>query len=380
MEEYTELTTRLVALAKDLILFPSTISRPDDRERCFQFIKNHVDAVEHVRTTEYRSSGFPSLLALPNDVDEPVILLCGHLDVVQHAGTEKYIGTVIDGRLEGVGAGDMKGALAVLLELFRDLHHRYTDLSLGLAVTSDEEVGGENGLGYLVDELGCRSGIALIPDGGSLNEITVEEKGVLHLEVNCQGCQGRSSHAARPWLSDNPLETLLARLARLRSHFDALVTGGDHWYPTCAITGVETPNESINRVPESARAILDVRFPAPRTAKSLLEEIRTVLGDGVDVRHLISAAPTYLSPDSLFVRIAEEVTGRPVTLVKEPAGSDARFLCRHGIPVILSRPLTGNLHGEDEWIDIGSMVLYYRICERYVTEKLLKGESPPGGS
>ena len=37
---------------------------------------------------------------------------------------------------------------------------------------------------------------------------------------------------------------------------------------------------------------------------------------------------------------------------------------------MLSRPLVGELHAVDEWIDIGSMVTYYQICERYIVEKL----------
>ena len=32
-----------------------------------------------------------------------------------------------------------------------------------------------------------------------------------------------------------------------------------------------------------------------------------------------------------------------------------------------------NLHSVDEWIDIETMVTFYRICERYVARKLLEG-------
>lgn len=36
----------------------------------------------------------------------------------------------------------------------------------------------------------------------------------------------------------------------------------------------------------------------------------------------------------------------------------------------MSRPLVGNLHAPDEWIDIDSMVTYYRVCEAYLAERL----------
>jgi len=55
---------------------------------------------------------------------------------------------------------------------------------------------------------------------------------------------------------------------------------------------------------------------------------------------------------------------------RECGGSDARFLCRHDIPVLMSRPLVGNLHAADEWIDIASMVQFHRIIARYLEERL----------
>ena len=44
-------------------------------------------------------------------------------------------------------------------ELFRELVRRHPGLPLGVAITSDEERGGENGVRYLVDE---RAGIRQI--------------------------------------------------------------------------------------------------------------------------------------------------------------------------------------------------------------------------
>jgi succinyl-diaminopimelate desuccinylase len=45
------------------------------------------------------------------------------------------------------------------------------------------------------------------------------------------------------------------------------------------------------------------------------------------------------------------------------------FLAAEGIPVLLSRPAVGNLHGEDGWIDIESMLDYFKICRKYVVQR-----------
>jgi len=70
--------------------------------------------------------------------------------------------------------------------------------------------------------------------------------------------------------------------------------------------------------------------------------------------------------------VVERMTGEPVRQVRESGGSDARFVCRHGIPVLMARPEVGNLHGEDEWIDVASMVAFYHVCERYLERRLIK--------
>ncbi len=363
------LSDRLVALTRDLVIIPSSASRPHERERCFQFVHNHIDAIEGIDLIEHRCNGYPSLVALPAGVSRPDVLLCAHLDVVGLPEEANYRSRLADGRIYGPGAGDMKGQLTILLELFHDFHHRHPGVSLGMAVTSDEEIGGAHGVGYLFGRIGLRCGVALIPDGGSLDEITVEEKGILQLRLIARG---HASHAARPWLVGNPLEALVAAFGRLRAHFDTLANDtDDHWYPTCALTVVTTENQTINRIPSGADALLDIRFPRPHTMASMLELVRQVVGHGIEVELLIGDDPTHLDPDPAFLEAAAATIGRPVQRIRESGGSDARFICRHGIPVLMSRPEVGNLHAEDEWIDVASMLAFYRTCERYLESRLL---------
>lgn len=315
------------------------------------------------------------MVALPRGVENPEILFCGHLDVIEHPELAQYTSWMEDGRIYGPGAGDMKGAVAIMLELFRSMQRRHPGISSGLAITSDEEKGGEKGVRYLVEEEGLRCGQAIIPDGGSLNEMTIEEKGILHLRVVSHG---QAAHAARPWLGRNAVERLIDGLRNVKRYFEELkpvdygADGGprDHWFPTCSLTVVRTGNETVNRIPAEAEAVLDVRFTAPDDVATMLAKIEDLLGEDLKVEPIVCADPTLLAPDELFQEITTEITGEPVSLVKASGGSDARFLRKHGIAINLSRPLVGDLHAEKEWIDVASMVTYYRICEEYVRRKL----------
>jgi succinyl-diaminopimelate desuccinylase len=159
---------------------------------------------------------------------------------------------------------------------------------------------------------------------------------------------------------------------RVCDHFEALKAPGqhDHWYPTCVPTILNTPNQTINCIPGEATACLDLRFPPPHTRESLLATIRELAGPEITVASVMGAESTQLSPDPLYLQVTEELTGEAVRLVRASGGSDARFIAQFDIPVVLSRPLVGNLHGLDEWIDIESMGLYYQICEEFILRRL----------
>jgi len=367
-----ELRQRLVSLTRDLVLIPSTRDRPHDIMRAVEFVINHVEGTPGLRISRYEDAGIPSLVIRPVGIDHPEVLLCAHLDVVPAAIGHEYRSEILDGRIVGPGAGDMKGELAILLEVFRSLHNLQPGLSLGLVVTSDEEQGGAHGMRFLFETKGLRCGTAILPDSGSLNTVTVEEKGILHLRIRAAGVSG---HASRPWLADNPVDRLLETLQELRTCFERLADGSDHWHPTLAITSIRTPDQVANRISEFAEAICDIRFPAPYTSAAVLTMIASHVGASVHVEPSIIAEPVDLSPDPLYLQVSEEITGEPVQLIREDGGSDARFLCKHGIAVIMSRPLVGDIHSEREWIDMASMETLYHIYCRYLEMKLVEQAS-----
>jgi succinyl-diaminopimelate desuccinylase len=359
----------MVTLTRDLVEIPSTESQPDERRRAFRMCRNHLEAIPGLDFHEGESEGYESLVALPRGLREPAIMLVAHLDVIDHPDETVFRTGVCEGRIVGPGAGDMKGQCAILLQLFVDLQRRHPGLPVGIALTSDEERGGENGVGWLFGEAGWRCGIAIVPDGGSMNDITVAEKGILHLRLRSQG---RESHAARPWLVSNALVEMNRALTALDGHFSGLADPAcdSHWYPTCVPTILRTRNETINCIPGEVEAYLDVRFPPPDTVATTLNKVRKLAGPAVEVEMLVGAESSHLAPDPLFLEVTRELTGQPVREVRASGGSDARFIAACGIPVILARPKVGNLHGVDEWIDIDSMGCFYRICRTYMERKL----------
>jgi succinyl-diaminopimelate desuccinylase len=363
------LRKRLVELTRDLILIPSVRERPEEIERCMEFVINHAELPQSVTAHRFHEHGVPSTVFLPHGIAAPEVMLLAHLDVVARPDDAAYRSTVRDGRIYGPGSGDMKGELAILLEIFRAFHERCPGISLGMAVTSDEEKGGDYGTRFLFEKAGIRCGVAIVPDSGSLNEIAVEEKGIVHVKITARGSAG---HASRPWLANNPLERMIFALQNMQTYFTSLKSGDDHWHPTCAITVLQTENRVSNRIPSFAEAICDIRFPAPFSSSEMVAQAKQFMDGEMECQVVTTAEPVRVSPDPLFLAATEKVTGKPARLIREHGGSDARYISQYGIPVIMSRPFVGNLHAEDEWIDIASMETLYRIYEHYLTAKLIE--------
>ena len=104
----TELASRLAARTLELIDVPS---------------ESHSEAelaahVGRVRATAGRKSwtwAIPACARLPARETRPRVLLAGHLDTVPAQGN--IPGHVDSNRVYGLGASDMQGALAVMIEL-----------------------------------------------------------------------------------------------------------------------------------------------------------------------------------------------------------------------------------------------------------------------
>jgi succinyl-diaminopimelate desuccinylase len=110
------LRRRLVELTRDLIIIPSTRDRPEDIQRCMEFVINHVELPNELTVRRFNEEGSPSTVILPHNISAPEVLLLAHLDVVARGEGAEYRSLVEDGKIYGPGSGDMKGELAILLE------------------------------------------------------------------------------------------------------------------------------------------------------------------------------------------------------------------------------------------------------------------------
>ena len=156
------------------------------------------------RVEEY--AGRHILYASNRENGTPEIILNSHLDVVP-AEEEQFEPVVRDGKLFARGACDCLGNAVCLARILLDAKQH-----VAAVFSADEETGGET-TKHMVD-LGYKAKHAvMILDSGDPT-IIYEQKGVLVVHLTAKG---RDGHAAYPWNCDNPIDKLMAGVAKFRA-------------------------------------------------------------------------------------------------------------------------------------------------------------------
>jgi succinyl-diaminopimelate desuccinylase len=292
----------------------------------------------------------------------PNFCFAGHTDVVPIGDADAwsidpFAAAVIDGRLHGRGAVDMKAAIACFVAASgRVLAAGEPAGSISLLITNDEEGPAINGTVKVLDWLAeqgealdaCLVGEPTNPE--HLGEmIKIGRRGSLSGHLTVHGTQG---HSAYPHLADNPIPRLMAMLTAING--TPLDDGNDHFQAsTVALTSVDVGNQASNIIPAEATARFNIRFNDQHTGAGLEEWLRCqcdAVGGRYDLDVSVSGESFITPPGPLsdiIVGAVEGVIGRTPELSTTGGTSDARFIKDH-CPVAEFGMAGGSAHKVDE--------------------------------
>ena len=281
------------------------------------------------------------------------LVFAGHLDTVPANGNAapRVVGEV----LWGLGSADMKGGLAVMLDLAAAVPDPAIDVSWVFYVA--EEVAAEhNGLGHLFAER---------PDLVAGDAALLGEPTDAALEVGCQGTMrlevtmlGARAHTARSWMGRNALHRAGRLLAALGEYDERRpVIDGCEFREALQAVFVEG-GVAGNVVPDRAVITLNHRFAPDRTADEARAHVEEVVrpyldeGDTLVMTDVAGAAPPSLDHPLL----AALRTRHNLTVRAKLGWTDVSRFAAAGIPAANFGPGDSTLaHTRDERVERRSL-------------------------
>jgi len=325
----------------------------------------------------------PSVIGRLGDRDRPSLAWNGHLDTVP-AGTADtwsrmpFAGEVVDGRLIGRGAVDMKGAIAAAFGSAAAIRRAGVELggSLAFHLVADEEHAGIHGTKVLW-ERGLLDQDAAIVGEASEMQLGLAERGGAWITATAFGAAAHGSHPERGVNAITSMARLLLRLPEaLPDRTHPLI--GPATVNAALIEGGSAPN----MVPDRCTIEIDRRTlpgegdPAEIIApfERLAEEIAREHPEVRIIFELHEWCDAAEAPsDDRIVRVAREAVAAEVG-DRRPADvgfsgiTDARYyLNEASIPTVILGP--GSLtvaHTADEWVAVDDLVVAARAYARLI--------------
>ena len=294
----------------------------------------------------------------------PQVLLAGHLDTVPAQGNRP--GRISDGIVHGLGASDMKGGCAVMLELARSLAGSALDVSY-LFFPREELPAEESSLPGVFAAypavLDADLAICLEPTN---NDLHLGCLGNLIAELVFHG---ESAHSARPWTGVNAIERAVAGLDRVfpveprTVDFDGL-----RFVEVVSATQIEGGIAS-NVIPERAACLVNYRYApdrSPAEAEARIRELGEAAGaDEITVTGNSGAAPVVAdAPLVRRLRAAGDLAAEP-----KQAWTPVAEFAEAGVDAVNFGPgATAYAHRRDEQVEIAALVRSYEVLHSFLSD------------
>ena len=290
----------------------------------------------------------------------PLVLLAGHVDTVPAQGN--LPGRIEDGAVVGLGASDMKGGVAVMLELADWAVASEPELDLGFLFFTREELPAE--------ESPVPEFLEACPEAREAALVIVLEPTDNELHLGCVGnlsagltFRGTSAHSARPWTGENAIHKAAATLAPLAElepldvEVDGLV-----FREVVSVVAIEG-GIADNVVPDRCLAGLNYRYAPGRTREQAEARVRELAGDA-NVEILGNSPPAHVVLDRPLVTRLREA-GRLAVRPKQAWTPVAQFAEAGLDAVNLGPGATRYAHRVDEQVETAELVRTYDALRKF---------------
>jgi succinyl-diaminopimelate desuccinylase len=322
-----------------------------------------VDYVRHAVSLPLTYSTDEALLFTTGRTGRPFVLLAGHLDTVP--AQDNLPGSIEDGCVVGLGASDMKGGVAVMVELaaWAAAEPGAPSCDLGLLFFVREELPAE--------ESALPRVFAEAPIVRESDLVVVLEPTDNAIHAGCLGnlnatavFRGESAHSARPWQGVNAIDVAVHGLAPvIASEPVEVEVGGLTFVEVLSATRI-AGGIADNVIPDRVEVHLNYRYAPSRTPAEAQERLRGLVGGEVEIAS--NSPPARVATDSELV----ERLRRAGDLAVEPkqAWTPVAEFAAEGLDAVNFGPgATRYAHRRDERVEIAELERTFETLRSFLS-------------
>ena len=373
----------LISLCQDLVQINS--ENPPGNENdliryCEELLFNLNAEVEVVKHSKTRSS----LIARWNGWEKEkkkkkeILFVC-HADTVPAGNLKNWDGgpfsaDMIDGKIYGRGASDMKSGIAAVISALKLLKDTQPKNTITFLLTADEECYGMGVEIFTKPSYKLDPDIIFIPEPTE-NHIAIAEKGTLWLELTTKG---KSGHASKPEQGKNAVLLMTTLLEQLDfSHFLQEEHDLLGRFSAC-VTTIRGGNK-INVIPDSCSATIDIRFLPGQKVEQIITFISSQANkttkdkkfDKIEIKSLLQREAIENAPLDLKIENAIKT----VKKIKEDAivsgvsyFTDAAVLVSHfRAPFFICGPgKVETMHTNNEYVSVNKLIESFEIYQALI--------------
>ena len=364
-------------LLKKLIKIESI--SPNDNG-CFDVIKQQFDGLDFsFEETSYKN--ISNLVITNGDSKNKTFCFLGHTDVVPPGPESEwsvppFSGEIIDNKIYGRGAADMKGGVACFISALKEFLSENKDPSFNIMVllNSNEEGKLENGkVDRVINEMIDKDkfiDFCLIGEPSSSKKvgdvIRIGRRGSLSGNLKVYGIQG---HVAYPKQALNPILGIGKTLEELKNmEWDR---GNENFEPTSfQVSNIKSGTGAENVVPGVLEMTFNFRF-SPESSPDGLKEMFEALLKKSDLKYDLSwtlSALPFLTSKTEFIDIVKssikEINNIDTKIDNGGGTSDGRWVAPMGSEIVELGPLNKTIHQIDEHVDIEDLSTLKEIYKK----------------
>ena len=368
-------------LLKKLIKIESI--SPNDNG-CFDVIKQQFDGLNFA-FEENNYKNISNLIITNGDSKNKTFCFLGHTDVVPPGPESEWTvppfsGEIIDNKIYGRGAADMKGGVACFISALKEFLSEYKDPSFNIMIllNSNEEGKLENGkVDKVINEMIDKDefiDFCLIGEASSSKKvgdvIRIGRRGSLSGNLKVYGIQG---HVAYPKQALNPILGIGKTLEELKNmEWDH---GNENFEPTSfQVSNIKSGTGAENVVPGVLEMTFNFRF-SPESSPDRLKEMFEALLKKSDLKYDVSwtlSALPFLTSKTEFINIVKssikEINNIDTKIDNGGGTSDGRWVAPMGSEIVELGPLNKTIHQIDEHVAIEDLNTLKEIYKKILTK------------